>query len=57
MINFNGKKPIEVVPYNENWVKQFESEVKNIRTALGDLCLAVHHLGSIAVPVSATKPI
>jgi GrpB-like predicted nucleotidyltransferase (UPF0157 family)/GNAT superfamily N-acetyltransferase len=47
---------IEVVPYNSNWPKMFESEKKMISDALDDSCVAIHHIGSTSVPGLAAKP-
>ncbi len=48
---------VVVVPYNNEWPSMFEMEAKLIKQALGDNCLAVHHIGSTAVPGLASKPI
>jgi GrpB-like predicted nucleotidyltransferase (UPF0157 family)/GNAT superfamily N-acetyltransferase len=50
------KKHIEVVPYNDQWPQMFESEAATFRQALGDNSVAVHHVGSTAVPGLAAKP-
>ncbi len=50
-------KPIEVVPYNPTWPQMFEEEATLIRQALGENCLAVHHIGSTSIPGLAAKPI
>jgi GrpB-like predicted nucleotidyltransferase (UPF0157 family) len=49
-------KNIIVAPYNPEWPILFESEAVKIRAALGDNCLAVHHIGSTSVPGLAAKP-
>lgn len=51
-----NKKHIEVVPYNPEWPKQFEHEADLIKNALKDNLLAIHHVGSTAVPGLAAKP-
>jgi len=48
---------IKVVPYHPDWPQMFEGELAAIRQALGDNCLAVHHIGSTSVPQLAAKPI
>ncbi|MBI2790636.1 MAG: GNAT family N-acetyltransferase [Gammaproteobacteria bacterium] len=48
---------VEVLAYNPDWIKDFESEAKLINQALGDNCIAIHHIGSTAVPLLAAKPI
>ncbi len=47
---------IEVVPYNPEWPRLFEREAISIQQALGDNCIAIHHIGSTAVPGLAAKP-
>lgn len=50
------KKVIKIVPYDENWPHFFEKEAALIREALEGNCLAIHHIGSTAVPGLAAKP-
>lgn len=50
------KKIIKVVPYAPNWPHIYEKEAVLIRQALGSNCLAIHHIGSTAVPGLAAKP-
>lgn len=52
-----NKNLIEVVPYKNEWPEQFKAEAKLIQRALGDNCLAVHHIGSTSVPSLVAKPI
>ena len=49
-------KIIEVVPYDPNWPHIFEKEAALIKKALWDNCIAIHHVGSSAVPGLAAKP-
>lgn len=49
--------PIIVVDYDPNWPIVFESLRKRIANALGDLAVAVEHIGSTAVPNLPAKPI
>lgn len=48
---------VEVVPYQDKWPSMFEAEAKLIKQALGDNCVAIHHIGSTSVPGLAAKPI
>lgn len=41
---------IEVVPYDPDWPEIFEATSKLITQALGQNCIAIHHVGSTAVP-------
>lgn len=48
---------IEVVPYNPQWPHMFEAEATLIKKALGDNCIAIHHIGSTSIPGLSAKPI
>lgn len=50
-------KNIVVTPYNPEWPALFEAEALKIRKALGDNCIAVHHVGSTSVPGLSAKPV
>jgi len=51
------KRTIEVAPYDPGWVREFEREAAQWRDVLGDEIVAVHHVGSTAIPGLAAKPI
>jgi GrpB-like predicted nucleotidyltransferase (UPF0157 family) len=48
---------VVVVPYDPAWVEEFARESPAVALALGDLLLAVHHIGSTAIPGIHAKPI
>jgi GrpB-like predicted nucleotidyltransferase (UPF0157 family) len=48
---------IVVVPYDERWPEMFELEAARLRVVLGDEVVAIHHIGSTAVPGMIAKPI
>ncbi len=48
---------IVVTDYNPAWRDKFEREAKLVRGILGNLCVAVYHIGSTAVPGLKAKPI
>ena len=48
---------IVVMPYDERWTQDFEAIASEIREALGELALAIEHVGSTAVPGLSAKPI
>jgi GrpB-like predicted nucleotidyltransferase (UPF0157 family)/GNAT superfamily N-acetyltransferase len=48
---------VEVVPYDVQWLDLFESEAALIKSVLGHNCIAIHHIGSTAVPGLKAKPI
>lgn len=49
-------KNIQVVPYNPEWPKQFKTEAKLIKQALGENCIEIHHIGSTSVMGLSAKP-
>ncbi len=51
------ERNIEVVDYDPHWPEMFESEAKFIKQALGNNCIAIHHIGSTSVPGLKAKPI
>jgi GrpB-like predicted nucleotidyltransferase (UPF0157 family) len=50
-------RKVEVIPHNPNWRKEFEVESKRIADALGNNIVAIHHIGSTAIPGIYAKPI
>jgi GrpB-like predicted nucleotidyltransferase (UPF0157 family) len=48
---------IEIAPYNPRWPELFASEAEQIKQALGNNCIAIHHIGSTSVPGLSAKPI
>ena len=50
-------RKVEVVPHNPNWRKVFDVESRLIADALGANVVAVHHMGSTAIPDIYAKPI
>jgi len=48
---------IEVVPYNSNWILEFKVEASRIRPLFSENFIAIHHIGSTAVPGLPAKPI
>jgi GrpB-like predicted nucleotidyltransferase (UPF0157 family) len=51
------KDPIEVVDHDARWAETFEHERERLSEVLGELALAIEHVGSTAVPGLAAKPI
>lgn len=47
---------ITITPYNSSWPQLFEAEALGVKKALGESCVAVHHVGSTAVPGLSAKP-
>ena len=48
---------ITVVDYNPQWPLEFSEEAGQIRSALADVVVALHHIGSTSVPQLAAKPV
>ena len=48
---------ITLSPYNPKWPAIFVQEAAQIKQELNEQCLAVHHVGSTAVPGLVAKPI
>ena len=52
----NAFKKIAIVPYDSSWPKLFEKEKAVICGALGENCVAIHHIGSTSIPGVYSKP-
>ncbi|MEI9993205.1 MAG: GrpB family protein [Rhizomicrobium sp.] len=48
---------IVIVPYRPEWPAEFRAIAERLRDAGGDAILAIHHIGSTAVPGLAAKDI
>ena len=48
---------VVVMPYDERWTQDFEAIASEIRNVLGELALAIEHVGSTAVLGLSAKPI
>ncbi len=48
---------VEVVPHSSRWAREFRAEAERLSAALGDEVVAVHHVGSTAIPGMSAKPI
>ena len=46
-----------VLPYDAAWKQAFETDREQLQAALGDLALAIEHVGSTSVGRLAAKPI
>jgi GrpB-like predicted nucleotidyltransferase (UPF0157 family) len=52
-----SSEPVVIVPYDPEWLRTFESLREVHLRALGDLAVAVEHVGSTSVPGLAAKAI
>ena|SRR5579872_3085495 len=52
-------KPITVVlmPYDPLWAEAASTEIERLRASFGDNLVAIHHIGSTAIPGISAKPI
>jgi GrpB-like predicted nucleotidyltransferase (UPF0157 family) len=50
-------KKVEVVAHDTRWREEFETEARRVAAALGDNVVAVHHIGSTAIPNIYAKPV
>lgn len=48
---------VVLVEYDDRWPLLFRAQERRIRSALGDVAIAVHHAGSTSVPGLAAKPV
>ncbi|HKR00539.1 MAG TPA: GrpB family protein [Pyrinomonadaceae bacterium] len=48
---------VKVVPHNPQWRDAFEAEAKHVAAALGENVVAIHHIGSTAIPSIYAKPV
>jgi GrpB-like predicted nucleotidyltransferase (UPF0157 family) len=48
---------VRVVPHDPRWRDAFEAEAGLVASALGDGAVAIHHVGSTAIPDIHAKPI
>lgn len=51
----NRDARIEIVPYDRDWPRRFVAESERLQRLVPDL--ALHHIGSTAVPCLAAKPV
>ncbi len=50
-------RKVEVAPYDPAWPAQFQAEADRLRPLFSDNLVAIHHMGSTAVPGLSAKPI
>jgi GrpB-like predicted nucleotidyltransferase (UPF0157 family) len=51
------KGEVYLIPWTNEWVDEFINESEKITSELGELVIAVHHIGSTAVRNLSAKPI
>src|SRR5438094_1092058 len=50
-------KIIEIVPYDENWPREFARIAEPLRATLREVALRIDHIGSTSVPGLAAKDV
>ena len=50
-------RKVKVVPHDSNWSKLLKAEADEIAAILGQEVIAIHHIGSTAIPNISAKPI
>ena len=50
-------RKVEVVPHDPRWQETFKIESERVADALGEIVVAIHHIGSTAIPGIYAKPI
>ena len=48
---------VRVVAHVPGWISGFDAEANRIAAALGDTAVAIHHIGSTAIPGIFAKPV
>ncbi len=50
-------RKVEVVPHDPLWAYSFQAEAEVLSNIFGDQLVAIHHIGSTAIPGIVAKPI
>ena len=51
-----GRVTVDLCEYDAAWAHQYEAARRELEYTLGDLVVAIHHIGSTAVPGLIAKP-
>lgn len=50
-------RQVKVVPYDPDWPRSFRAEANELEAIFGQEVVAIHHIGSTAIPNVSAKPI
>ncbi len=53
----NKREPVVIVPYDPCWPLEFKNLAEVLKNHLGELAIAIEHVGSTSVPGLPAKPI
>lgn len=56
-LTFEKSRPIQVIPYQERWPKEYEETARDLQQALGETARYIDHIGSTAVPGLQAKDV
>ena len=48
---------VEIASYDPDWIRRYKEAAQGIGDALGPSMVAIHHIGSTAVPGMVAKPV
>jgi len=48
-LTFEKSRPIQIIPYQQRWLKEYEETAKDIQEALGETARYIDHIGSTSV--------
>jgi GrpB-like predicted nucleotidyltransferase (UPF0157 family) len=48
---------VRLTPYDPRWPQLFEEAARDLRHALAERALGIHHVGSTAIPALSAKPV
>jgi len=57
VLKFSKSAPIQIIPYQADWPKQFAQIAAHLNQVLGTMALRIDHIGSTSVPELAAKDI
>lgn len=57
LVKIYSLKKLTVVPYNHDWPKSYNEEIKKLKEAFKDIDIQFYHIGSTSIPGCYAKPI